>query len=191
MNFLGHLYLSGNDPLVTVGNFMADAVKGRDLDRFPSGIQKGIRLHRAIDSFTDQHPLVLKGKERARPHSGRYAAVVMDIFYDHLLAVRWMERRNEPLSDFTRRTYALLSGHQHLLPDRTRHMLPYMIGGDWLGSYATMEGIGRALSGLAKRVNNGAAMSGAETILAENLEVYGSEFELFLPDLEKHVEPLL
>lgn len=188
MNFLGHLYLSGTDPLVTVGNFMADAVKGRDLGRFPLEVQKGIRLHRAIDSYTDQHPMVLKGKERARPSSGRYAAVVVDIFYDHLFALQWSQRHQLPLQDFTRHTYALLTEHIDLLPDRTRQMLPYMISGDWLGSYATIDGIARALTGLSKRVNNGAAMSGAEAILAGNLEAYAAEFNTFLPQVIEHVE---
>ncbi len=190
MNFLGHLYLSGDDPLVTVGNFMADAVKGRDLSRFDPRIEQGIRLHRAIDSFTDAHPLQRQGRERAHPHAGRYASVVMDLYYDHLLAVNWQHFHPEPLPAFARRMYALLAQHQHLMPERAQHMLPYMTQGDWLTSYATITGIGRALAGLARRVPQGAPMVGAEMVLQENLAEYTAEFKDFLSAITDHTAHL-
>ena len=90
MNFLAHLYLSGNDPLVRLGNFIGDFVKGRDLaDRYEPAIVKGIELHRAIDEFTDQHAIVKQSKMRLRPKYRHYAPVIVDIFYDHFLAAGW------------------------------------------------------------------------------------------------------
>lgn len=186
MNFLGHLYLSGDDPLITVGNFMADAVKGRDLSRFDPQLERGIRLHRAIDSFTDTHPLQQRGRERAHAHAGRYASVVMDLYYDHLLAVNWSDFHPEPLPDFAHRMYTLLTHYQHLMPERTQRMLPYMVQGDWLTSYATISGIGRALAGLARRVPQGASMVGAEKVLYEHLSEYTAEFREFLPAIQAH-----
>lgn len=191
MNFLGHLYLSGSDPLVIVGNFMADAVKGRDLTRFDPKVVQGIRLHRAIDTFTDGHPEQHKGRKRVHGHAGRYASVVMDLFYDHLLASHWSEYHPEPLSTFAARMYELLDRHVHLMPDRTRQMLPYMMRGDWLNTYATLEGIGGALAGLARRVPAGMPMTGSEKVLAENREVYTNEFRSFMRDIKAHVAPLL
>jgi len=190
MNFLGHLYLSGDDPLVTVGNFMADAVKGRDLSRFDPRVEQGIRLHRAIDSFTDTHPLQQRGRERAHAHAGRYASVVMDLYFDHLLAVNWRDVHPEPLPVFARRMYALLTQHRHLMPERTQQMLPYMVERDWLTSYATIGGIGRALAGLARRVPEGAPMVGAEMVLKAHLADYTAEFREFLPAIEAHTEHL-
>lgn len=189
MNFLGHLFLSGDEPLVITGNFMADAVKGRDLSRFHPDIQRGIRLHRAIDSFTDQHPAHRTGRERVRTHAGRYAPVVMDLFYDHLLASRWSDRHPETLPDFAQRMYALLFEHLEQLPPTTARMLPYMVQGDWLTSYATIEGIGRALGGLARRVPEGSPMIGSEHVLAEHIDRYRAEFDVFLPDLQQHLVP--
>lgn len=188
MNFLAHLFLSGSDTEVIVGNFMGDAVKGRDLSRFAPDIERGLRLHRAIDSFTDTHPLVLLGRERVHAHAGRYAAVVMDLFYDHLLAVEWSTFHPEPLPVFTRRMYALLEANEQHMPDRTRMMLPYMIAGDWLTSYATLDGIGRALDGLSRRAPNGAPMRGAERVLLEHHEAYLGEFRDFLPQVMMHTE---
>lgn len=190
MNFLGHLYLSGDDPEVIVGNFMADAVKGRDLGRFTPGVQQGIRLHRAIDVFTDTHPLTLLGRERLRAHAGKYAGVAVDVFYDHILATSWPELHEETLAVFTGRMYRLLLAHEALMPERTRAMLPYMVQGDWLGSYVRIEGIGRTLSGLARRVPAGAGLLGAEAVLERHVDAYRSEGLAFLREVEQHVQGL-
>lgn len=186
MNFLGHLFLSGNDPEVIVGNFMGDAVKGRDLSRFTPGIERGLRLHRAIDSFTDVHPMLRLGRERLLHHAGRYAGVVMDMFYDHLLAVNWRDYHDEPLTHFAQRMYGVLEMNEAAMPERTRQMLPYMVSGDWLTTYASLDGIGRALYGLSRRVPEGAPMQGAEAVLAAHLDVYTAEFRNFLPELIVH-----
>lgn len=187
MNFLGHLYLSGDEPLVIVGNFMADEVKGRDLSRYHRDLQRGIRLHRTIDSFADTHPLQRTGRARLRIHTGRYSGVVMDMFHDHLLAtdpVRW---RKEPLPVFAERMYTLLQHNQHHMPPAVRTMLSYMAQGDWLSSYATLPGIGSALAGLARRVPGGEVMIGAEAVLHEHMEAFRQEFEGFMHDIEEHL----
>jgi acyl carrier protein phosphodiesterase len=188
MNFLGHLYLSGGDPDVIVGNFMGDAVKGRDLSRFGAGMERGLRLHRAIDSFTDTHPLVLKGKERLHTYAGRYAGVVMDLFYDHVLARNWSEYHGEPLHSFAQRMYGLLGSREQDMPARTRDMLPYMVRHDWLTSYVSLAGIGRALAGLSTRVPEGEVMRGAEQVLDRYLAEYTMEFKHFLPEVEAHTQ---
>ncbi|HRH71370.1 MAG TPA: acyl carrier protein phosphodiesterase, partial [Flavobacteriales bacterium] len=138
----------------------------------------------------DGHALQQRGRERAHAHAGRYASVVMDIYYDHVLASNWSDFHPEPLPAFTRRMYALLTRYQHLMPEHTQRMLPYMVQGDWLTSYATIGGIGRALAGLARRVPKGASMVGAEIVLQENLAEYTAEFRRFLSDLTAHVAQL-
>ncbi len=187
MNFLGHLLVSGNEPLVIVGNFMADAVKGRDLSGWSAGLQKGIRMHRRIDSYTDNHPLTLIGRERLRAQCGKYAGVALDLFYDHAIARRWADLSGEPLDGFARRMYALLEANAFRMPDRTRHMLPFMVRNDWLTSYAEIRGITRALAGLASRVPGGEALLGAEAILEDHREAFESECMRFLPQLKQHL----
>ena len=187
MNFLGHLYLSGDDPLVITGNFMADAVKGRDLSRFALPVQEGIRLHRRIDSFTDRPRADHAGRAALRAHADRYAPVVMDLFYDHLLARQWERWHAEPLPAFAQRMYRLLRAHAQLMPERTQRMLPYMIARDWLTRYAGLDGLGEALHGLSVRVPGGAAMAGAERVMAEHLRYFEDEFDAFLPALREHI----
>ena len=191
MNFLGHLYLSGNDPHTIVGNFMGDHVKGRDLSAHPPGIQHGLRLHRAIDVATDMHPAHRAGRARLRPYAGRYAGVVMDLFYDHLLASDWEEWHPEPLFQFTRRMYDLLNDHRGLMPARSREILHWMEKGDWLGSYARMNGLARALEGLSRRAVQGSPMRGAETVLQDHLAAYRQEFATFLPAMRTTTRDLL
>ena len=94
MNFLAHIYLSGSDPDILLGNFMADQIKGRDLSSYGHNVRNGIILHRMIDHFTDTH--VVSGEARAilRPSMGKYAGVVLDVFYDHFLATKWNDHHD-------------------------------------------------------------------------------------------------
>ncbi len=188
MNFLGHLLLSGDDPHVITGNFMGDAVKGRDLGAHPPGIQQGIRLHRRIDVFTDQHPLTLDGRERLRAQCGKYAGVALDLFYDHCIAITWAAHSNEPLPRYVQRMYALLEDHAHLMPQRTQTMLPHLVRGDWLGSYATLHGIGRALHGLSVRAPMAQGLNGAERVLNDHLPSFVEECNAFLRSLRMHLD---
>ena len=101
MNFLAHLYLSADDPEIQLGNFIGDFVRGRDLStRFSVGIVTGILLHREIDEFTDRHEVVKRSKDRLRPKYRHYAPVIIDMFYDHHLAVNWNAYHHQPLPDF-------------------------------------------------------------------------------------------
>jgi acyl carrier protein phosphodiesterase len=96
MNFLAHIYLSGDNDLLKIGNFMADSIRGHHYEDYPTEIRKGILLHRAIDSFTDMHPIYRQSKHRLHEKYGHYSGVIMDIFYDHFLAKNWNKYSNEP-----------------------------------------------------------------------------------------------
>jgi acyl carrier protein phosphodiesterase len=187
VNFLGHLVLSGDDPLVITGNFMADAVKGRDLSMYAGGLEQGIRMHRRIDSFTDTHPITLIGRERLRAHCGKYAGVALDLFYDHCIASTWNEHSTIELETFAQNMYAVLNAHAQLMPERTRRMLLFMVQHDWLVSYQHEEGLARALHGLSRRVPGGEVLSGAEVVLRANRDAYVAECSSFLRALRKHL----
>ena len=83
MNFLAHIYLSGEDTPLMIGNFIGDFVKGNEYKNFPADIQNGVLLHREIDSYTDSHEIVLESKKRLREKYRHYSGVITDIFYDH------------------------------------------------------------------------------------------------------------
>jgi acyl carrier protein phosphodiesterase len=108
MNYLAHVYLSGTNDLLKIGNFMADSIKGNDYEKFPSEIKKGVLLHRFIDSFTDSHPIYRKSKHRLHEKYGHYSGVIMDILYDHFLAKNWNNYSNEKLENYAENFYKLL-----------------------------------------------------------------------------------
>jgi acyl carrier protein phosphodiesterase len=185
MNFLAHLYLSGSRTKIMVGNFIGDFVKGRNFsDRYEPEIVAGIEMHRAIDHFTDHHPLVARSKNRLRPKYRHYSGVIVDVFYDHFLARNWDQYHDERLPDFARRTYALIQQHNAILPDDVREMLPYMIRGNWLVNYARVEGIHRALSGMASRTPFDSKMNEATVELETSYEEFKKEFQEFFPHLQ-------
>jgi len=192
MNFLAHLYLSRNRTKIMVGNFIGDFVKGRNLnDRYEPEIVSGIEMHRAIDHFTDHHPMVSQSKDRLRPKYRHYSGVIVDVFYDHFLARNWNQYHDQLLPDFARGTYAIIQQHNAILPNEVRQMLPYMIQGNWLVNYARVEGINRALSGMASRTPYKSMMEEATVDLEASYEEFKKEFATFFPILQQWADQWL
>ncbi len=192
MNFLAHLHLSGNNPEVMVGNFIGDFVKGRDLSSvYGTGIANGIVLHRAIDDFTDHHPIVKASKTRLFPTYRHYSAVIVDIFYDHFLAANWNVYSTESLDNYAARSYQIVLNHHSILPERVNQMLSYMMKGNWLVNYASIDGIQRALTGMSRRATFESKMQDATHDLERSYEAFQSEFDQFFPELKKFCDQRL
>jgi acyl carrier protein phosphodiesterase len=192
MNFLAHWYLSGDNAKIMIGNFIGDFVKGRNLAvQFESEIVKGIEIHRAIDAFTDTHPVVSVSKKRLRPKYRHYAPVIVDVLYDHFLARYWNQYHPDPLEKFADHAYQTIEKHFALLPKEVQHMLPYMIRGNWLVHYGQLEGIQRALTGISRRTTHVSHMDEAINDLREHYDLFKVEFEEFFPDLKKHVDGMI
>ena len=188
MNFLAHIYLSGNDEDLIVGNFIADMVKGRQIENFHENIVKGIQLHRKIDSFTDSHPIVEKSKMRLRNKYRLYSGVVVDMFYDHYLARNWREYSCLPLGKFVSNAYQLLLKNYFLLPVRARNVAPYMIASNWLVNYAHLEKLQNHFQGMAKRTPFDSGMEHAVGDLKKYYDDFAAEFAAFFPELIAYVE---
>lgn len=189
MNFLAHIYLSGDNPKLMVGNFIGDFVKGRNLlHQFEPDIAKGIELHRLIDEFTDHHPVVRESKIRLRPKYRHYSAVIVDVFYDHYLSKYWNNYHAEPLIDFSAHTYNIIKTFWDILPENVKYMLPHMINGNWLLNYGKIEGIQQALSGMARRSRHESKMDESVVELIEYYDDFKREFALFFPQLSAHAK---
>ena len=191
MNYLAHTFLSGDDEELLVGNFIADAVKGKQAALYPPGIARGIRLHRLIDTYTDTHPVVAETKARLRPRYRKYAPVVADLYFDHFLASRFREFSDESLESYTARVYTLINRHFELLPERVQHFFPYMMKQNWLLSYAEVAGIRQALGGLSRRTTFASGMETAGEELLDNYRLYNRDFSLFFPELMAYVAEAL
>jgi acyl carrier protein phosphodiesterase len=180
--------LSGPSEELIIGNFIADFVKGSQLERFSPGIAEGIRLHRKIDSFTDAHPVVKLSKQRLAEKYRKYSPVIVDIFYDHLLAADWKMYCGQELGDFAAGFYDLARSNWEVLPEKAKHMLPYMIRYNWLVSYSSMEGIRRALTGLSRRASFVSGMEKASEDLELYYEEYRGEFRKFFDEIRPFAE---
>lgn len=145
MNFVGHIYLSGDDCSIAIGNFIGDYVKGKKYEKYPDGIKRGIIIHRDIDTFTDAHPSFIAAKSLFRDGYGKYAGVVVDIAFDHILTKNWNDWHDVPLKEFTRKFYRTLMGNFLVLPITVKQFVPFMIKSDRLATYATLYGIKKVL----------------------------------------------
>ena len=187
MNYLAHLLLAGENEELIIGNFIADHVKGNRVEQFGPGIRKGIKMHRAIDEFTDRHPQVQKSILRLRPVYRKYSGVIVDMFYDHYLAAGWKEYSSMELHSFTQSRYAILKKHDGILPARSQHILHYMTRYDWLGSYSEPEGLQQALTGMSNRTTFVSRMEYAVEDLKKCYNCYQEEFRKFFPELQAFV----
>lgn len=183
MNYLAHIYLSGNDNTVTVGNFMADSIKGKDYLEYSKAIQIGILLHREIDTFTDAHPIVRQSTKRLHKKYSHYSGIIVDILYDHFLAKNWKHYCDIPLEDYTVEFYDMLDNHFDILPTRIKKMMPYMIADNWLLSYASIAGISKVLDGMNRRTNNKVKMDQAVFELEAFYNEFEQEFTAFFEEL--------
>ncbi|MDN3492234.1 acyl carrier protein phosphodiesterase [Winogradskyella bathintestinalis] len=183
MNFLAHIYLSGDNELITIGNFVGDGVRGNKYKLYPLEIQMGILLHRNIDTFTDAHPLFRQCTKRLHKNYSHYSGVIVDIFFDHFLAKNWTTYSHIPLNIYIADFYKSLSKHIPILPPRFKTLVPMMIEGNWLLSYATIEGIQTVLNGMNHRTKGRSKMNEATKELKAHYEAFENDFTLFFEDL--------
>lgn len=183
MNFLGHLFLSPPTPDDWLGSLLGDFVKG-PIERagYNKTITQAIRLHRAVDSFTDSHPIVKRSKQRVSTARRRYAGVMMDLFYDHFLARYWDEFHADPLPQFARSVYSALDRATHPLPERFVSMRPYLIEQDWLSTYREIDGIDQTLNRMSRRLTYGEPLRSSADELRQNYAALEADFRAFIPE---------
>jgi len=153
MNYLAHTYLSGDNDFIKIGNFLGDWVKGSDYLKYSEDVRTGIMMHRNIDSFTDQHPIVHASVVRFQSRYFRYSGVITDILYDHFLAYNWKDFCDVPLHDYINRMHNLMLNNFELLPERLKNFLPGFMQERWVERYATLEGIREVLDTMSKRTS--------------------------------------
>jgi acyl carrier protein phosphodiesterase len=188
MNFLAHLYLSGDDVDLRLGNFIGDHVKGRYLSRYSDGIQKGIFLHRAIDFYTDNHPATAEVRMLFREGYRKYAGVVVDVFFDHFLARYWATFSPFPLKNFARKFYYQMVQRYRELPKEVRAFLPFIIQSNRLYTYHSIEGVRRTMEIMSSSTSLPNRTDFAIETLTENYSFIRDQFLIFFPEIIEHVK---
>ncbi len=191
MNLLAHTALSGNSDKILVGNFIADFIKGNQYKHYEPEIIEGILLHRKIDQFTDQHPMTRRSTARLQTDYGKYAPVLVDIFYDHFLAIHFKELTRRELQTHSEATYRILENHTDILPVSVQSFLPNMIAQNWLFRYYDLGGILKALEGINKRAKFANHLDQAIHNLEHNFEDFQDDFLSFFPDIQHFSEEII
>ena len=188
MNYLAHIYLSGDSEEIKVGNFIGDFVKGNQHQQFPEQVAYGIVLHRRIDYFTDQHATVRECIQLLRPGYGKYAGIVADVFFDHFLASNWKDYSVDSLRHFTKNAHAIFLSNFVLLPLGVKKFLPFLIYHKRLESYAIRENLLPVLEIMSKYTSLPANSEWAMQILNQEYDQFEALFRSFFPELIDYVE---
>jgi acyl carrier protein phosphodiesterase len=187
MNFLAHLYLSCEQEELLVGNFLADYIGNKELNKFTASIQDGIVLHRKIDSYTDNHDIVKKGVRRLYASHSKYAPVIIDVLYDYFLAKNWNKYHDASLPDFAHQTYDILLKHLAIMPDRLQRVLPRMVEDNWLVGYSKKQGIAFTFDRMKRRVSKPQYLDNILESMERDFDQLDEEFNLFFPDVINYV----
>jgi acyl carrier protein phosphodiesterase len=190
MNYLAHVFLSHETPDAIVGAMLGDFVKGRSVERWGAQVRAAILLHRAVDGYTDAHAVVRASRTLVTPERRRFAGILVDVFYDHFLALHWARYHERPLPEFTRSVYAVLLARGAMLPERLQRMLPRMATDDWLAAYADVASVDLALNGIARRFRYPERACVLQTAVVELHRNYGrfeEHFREFLPQARAFV----
>lgn len=183
MNHLAHARLAGPEPLDIAANLMGDFVRGRIGDRFPPRVAAGLRLHRAVDAFTDDHPTHRRSRQRLEPPFRRFAPILVDIYYDHFLARHFRRFHVRPVHRFTPAVYDALDRHRDLLPQQLRRLVPVWRRQDLLAGYAELAVIDRVLEGIAARLSRANPVDRGGAPLRRHYGELEADFLDFFPDL--------
>lgn len=184
MNYLAHITLARHSDAAMVGAMLGDFVKANDVDNYPPEIAREIMLHRLIDSYTDSHPTVVAARELFGAGRRRYAGIVLDVFYDHMLSQDWQRYCAIPRATLIARFYDALTAHEAILPARLREMLPYLVEQDWLGGYAAFEGVAHTVARVSRRLSrNGHLLREGIDDLVLHRDAIARGFDQFFPDL--------
>lgn len=186
MNFLAHIHLSGNTPKVKLGNFISDSVKGSSYKEYCDEMQKGILMHRDIDSYTDSHHITKEINSIIRISAGRFSGIYTDIFYDHFLSVNWQSYNSMPLSLYITKTYKEFSIYKKLCPPRTQEILPSLIYNNWLGQYSSFYGLTKVLTRMSKRTIMPNRTKETLCTLKKNYKIIEPLAKTFLEEVSAH-----
>ncbi|MCF7808172.1 MAG: ACP phosphodiesterase [Candidatus Marinimicrobia bacterium] len=192
MNYLAHLYLSPDDDLSRLGNIMGDFVRDVEPEHLPFPVQEGIRLHQAIDVYTDSHPIIRELRAKFTKERRRFSGIALDVVFDHFLIRNWSHIHHDPNIDaYVSECYDALWRHRDLMPERMEMVVSWMISRNWIKSYTELEGVGRALDGLAGRLRMQHKFHGIVEEIDRMYADIEKGFLAFFPQLQKHAENII
>ncbi len=191
MNYLAHFFLSEGESGLIVGNFVADHIKNAAVASYPMNIQRGIMLHRFIDTYTDQHPVVRQSARHLHPTQRKYAPVIVDICYDFMLARNWAKYTDIDIQSFANFVYNNLTDNLHYMSPVLQNRVAAMVAHNWLMGYTTLDGLDYVFMRMQQRLKFENSFQTAAKDIEQHLEALESDFLSFFGDLRSAVREYL
>ena len=206
MNFLAHCLIgaqattptstssqavSESDADLVAGGFLGDFIKGAIPQTMPAGLARGVRLHRRIDAYSNQQPLIRLSCDRFPQHLRRLAPIFLDVIGDHLLSRNWATYHSEPLTQFTAATYDLIAAHDGWLSDSGKRFFAFMQETDLLGSYGDWDVTLRGLHSITRRLKLEALNQGLDGAVCSIIDDLAEDFAQYFPDIVDHARAWL
>ncbi len=185
MNFLAHAFLAGGHPELVVGGVIGDWIKGPLPGTLPDDLARGVALHRAIDSFAETHPAFCASRTRVSPARRRYAGVLVDIFYDHLLALNWAIHHEQPLEDFSASVYDQIARRMPQIPETAHRAMTFMAAEDWFVSYSGLDGIATVLARMSRYAKRPNPLAGGEQEFMHDAAGFAEDYVAWLADAQR------
>jgi acyl carrier protein phosphodiesterase len=188
LNFLAHALLAGDQPALIVGGVIGDWIKGPLPGPLPADLARGVALHRAIDSFAESQPAFRRSRSRISAERRRYAGVLVDVIYDHLLARDWAALHHRPLDEYCAGVYGLIRARLNDLPAHSHPALAMMANEDWLTSYARIDGIADVLARMSRRARQPNPLANGEREFLADVDGYTGDFYAWLDDTKAYAQ---
>jgi acyl carrier protein phosphodiesterase len=188
LNFLAHALLAGDQPALIVGGVIGDWIKGPLPGPLPDDLARGVALHRAIDSFAESQPSFRRSRSRISAERRRYAGVLVDVIYDHLLARDWAALHHRPLDEYCAGVYGLIRARLNDLPAHSHPALAMMANEDWLTSYARIDGIADVLARMSRRARQPNPLANGEREFLADVDGYTGDFYAWLDDTKAYAQ---
>ena len=187
MNYLAHVFLSGDNEEIAVGNFIGDYIKGENFKKYSESVKKGILLHRDIDLYTDRNKTVKKSKSLLKKKFGKYSGIIVDIFYDHFLTKNWHKFSSQSLKDFTQSFHNILNKYFEILPEEVKKFVPSFIDNNWIKTYESVEGMEIVLKRMSQVTTLPDETDYAINVLRNNYNEIEDDFLNYFPELTRYV----
>ena len=186
LNHLAHALLAGTDSDMLLGGMLGDFWRGAPDPSWRVGVTRGVILHRKIDVYTDRHEAVVAARNRFEAPYRRYAGILLDVYFDHVLARDALRESSDAMMSLSMRMLDLLDANRDWLPDDLNRFARYFRLAGLFASYAERATIENVLTGIGRRLKRDNPLATAGAILWENQTALDASFARFFPDLVRY-----
>ena len=186
MNFLAHFHLAWPDEDLIAGGLEGDYYKGPLGNDLPAPLARGVRLHRAIDAYTDAHPRIATLRAELPAQLRRFSGILIDLSFDHFLYKHWADFSEVPRRDFNKAVYRTLQAREDQLSDSSRRMLARLVQHDILDLYGDWSTVTATAERIGERFRRDNPFIGIEQTLSPYRANLERAFLDFYPELQAH-----